>query len=141
MASAIVLFDATMYGAIAAAAAGVASHLAFFIRGEHHRQAPMLFKLSLIIPFTLFVGQIQLGYGDARQSATRTVLLFGAYTVSLFASMIVYRVFFHQLRHFPGPPMAKVSKFWHVSKDLTSNNWRLLNKLHREYGDFVRTGG
>ena len=137
MASLIVLFDAKVYGA---AAAGVVSHLAFFIRGEHHRQAPMLFNLSFIVPFTLFIGLVQLGYGDAREAAVMTALMFTAYVVSLFASMVVYRVFFHQLKDFPGPPMAKVSKFWHVSKDLTSENWRLLDKLHRQYGDFVRTG-
>ncbi|MCJ1320172.1 hypothetical protein MMC15_005510 [Xylographa vitiligo] len=54
--------------------------------------------------------------------------------------MTIYRVFFHRLHSFPGPGLAKVSKFWNVAKTIDSSNYRLLDSLHRQYGDFVRTG-
>ena len=62
------------------------------------------------------------------------------YLSSLFASIIVYRTIFHELRQFPGPPFAKVSKLWHVAHCLDSKNHLFLDKLHQQYGDFVRTG-
>lgn len=62
------------------------------------------------------------------------------YLSCLFASMVIYRTVFHRLRHFPGPALAKVSKLWHVARCLDSKNHLLLERLHREYGDFVRTG-
>ncbi|KAL9134417.1 MAG: hypothetical protein Q9175_004399 [Cornicularia normoerica] len=62
------------------------------------------------------------------------------YLASLFASIITYRTMFHRLRHFPGPALAKVSKLWHVAHCLDSKNDLLLEGLHQEYGDFVRTG-
>ena len=52
----------------------------------------------------------------------------------------MYRVFFHRLRNFPGPVLASVSKFWHVAHCLDSKNHILLERLHEEYGDFVRIG-
>ncbi|KAL8651746.1 MAG: hypothetical protein Q9210_003077 [Variospora velana] len=54
--------------------------------------------------------------------------------------MTVYRKFFHRLRHFPGPWMAGITKFWHVYHCATSQNHLLLDRLHDEYGQFVRTG-
>ena len=47
---------------------------------------------------------------------------------------------FHPLHHFPGPALAKVSKLWNVAHCLGSKNHLLLDGLHKEYGDFVRTG-
>lgn len=57
-------------------------------------------------------------------------------------SAIIYRLFFHRLRRFPGPSGAKISRFWTV-RLVKSSNFKYhveLEKLHRKYGDFVRTG-
>ncbi|PVI04480.1 cytochrome P450 [Periconia macrospinosa] len=61
---------------------------------------------------------------------------------SLFSSIGVYRVFFHKLRSFPGPYLARVSKLWHVWKCVKSRsrNHLILDDLYKQYGDFVRTG-
>ncbi|KAL8754101.1 MAG: hypothetical protein Q9184_005223 [Pyrenodesmia sp. 2 TL-2023] len=54
--------------------------------------------------------------------------------------MTVCRRFFHRLRHFPGPWTAGITKFWHVYHCATSQNHLLLDRLHGQYGQFVRTG-
>ena len=71
----------------------------------------------------------------------KTVATFvGIYIASLTTSIVVYRKVFHRLRGFPGPWMAGVSKIWHVLHVLDSHNHIFLDKLHDEYGNFVRTG-
>ena len=67
-------------------------------------------------------------------------LAFGTYIVSLFSSIIVYRLFFHPLRHFPGPTLAAASKLRHVFKCRHGKNFRVLEDAHHQYGNFVRTG-
>lgn len=69
-----------------------------------------------------------------------SILIAASFTLALFSSIAMYRVFFHRLQRFPGPRIAAVSKFWHMSHCLSSKNHLLLEKLHRQYGDFVRTG-
>lgn len=65
-----------------------------------------------------------------------------AFNVGLGASTIVYRLFFHRLREFPGPLSTKVSRFSTVSSVLKSGvrYYLVLQDLHQIYGDFVRTG-
>lgn len=63
------------------------------------------------------------------------------FNFALAASMAVYRLFFHRLGSFPGPWGAKLSRFYAVH--LASKNLQYhvqLQNLHRQYGDFVRTG-
>lgn len=64
-----------------------------------------------------------------------------SFMTGLTASISVYRLFFHRLRRFPGPWAAKLSRFYNARlayKSLQYN--RELEKLHKKYGDFVRTG-
>lgn len=75
--------------------------------------------------------------------ANRQALAVVGYTLaSLAVNIAVYRAFFHRLRHFPGPFGAKVSKFWAVWQTLKSKaRWyQVTQRLHEEYGDYVRTG-
>ena len=118
-----------------AATAGVCSHLLIFIRGEHHVQAPTLLRIYLVLGFLFLMRTSSL-----RLAAGTTGLLVIVYGSSLFASITVYRIFFHRLCRFPGPVMAKVSRFWHVSRLLGKPNFILLDELHQKYGEFVRTG-
>ncbi|OTA68045.1 monooxygenase [Hypoxylon sp. EC38] len=71
----------------------------------------------------------------------RLAILISSFNVSLFSSMVIYRLFFHRLRKFPGPLDLKVSRFFsalRVSKHVQYH--KELAKLHGEYGDFIRTG-
>jgi hypothetical protein len=65
-----------------------------------------------------------------------------SFLVGLGASIVVYRLFFHPLRHFPGRWGAKISRFYTVWITKTSDFMyhHELERLHAEFGDFVRTG-
>ncbi|KAL4738341.1 cytochrome P450 [Aspergillus similis] len=70
-----------------------------------------------------------------------TILAASSFNVGLFASIIVYRAFFHRLRHFPGPWMAKTTRISAVLRAVERTQSHLdLREMHRKYGDFVRTG-
>jgi len=124
-----------------AGAAGALSHWTYFMHGEHHVQAPKLFRLALLLPILAFVGTWQLTDLGLLHAANLTALAVLSYFTSLWTSIIVYRVVFHRLRKFPGPFMFSASKLWHVYKLLPrSDNYVQLDKMHKKYGDFVRTG-
>ena len=123
-----------------AAASGVASHLCFFIYGEHHMKAPILFRLYILLFLALLYVEIAVKKQNAFSGTKEAFEVFAVYTLSLLTSIVVYRKCFHRLRHFPGPFMAGVSKLWQTSKTLDSQNHVLLDRLYDEYGDFVRTG-
>ena len=123
-----------------AGAAGVVSHLLIFIRGEWHLQATNLLKLYslMYLLITIFeVGYLELAWFQAILASS---MFCGVYALCLFSSMAVYRTLFHRLRRFPGPVLARVSKLWHVAHCLGSKNHLLMEELHEQYGDFVRTG-
>lgn len=108
-----------------AAVSGVLVELLFFIRGEQVHRALQIaqFYVVLIMPL-LYSGK----------------LLVLSHFMGLFLSMIVYRVFFHRLRHFPGPVMAKVSKLYGLWMSRGAQYYLEVEKLHDKYGDIVRVG-
>ena len=122
------------------AAAGILSHIGVFIRGEHHLQAPFLFRLYLLLAIALLLSQSAALSYNMKEAAYTSTYLISSYAAALFSSMTVYRVFFHRLRDFPGPPLAKVSKLWHMSKVLDAKQYLFLDGLRMKYGDYVRTG-
>ena len=121
-----------------AAVIGVLSHLCFYRHGEHHMQAPVLFWLHVGAFIGLFYSKFL--YKDASQGSFDTISIFATYLCALSGSIVTYRKFFHRLRKFPGPAMASVSKLWHTVQCYNGQNHLLLDKLHKQYGDFVRTG-
>lgn len=63
------------------------------------------------------------------------------FNLALATSIGVYRLFFHRLRNFPGPWGAKLSRFYAVNLASKGLQYHLqLEKLHKQYGDFIRTG-
>ena len=126
---------------LAPAAAGILSHHFIFIRNEHHIQAPYIFRFFLFLLLFLFIAEARIwALNTSAQAAKNSALIILSYSLSLFTSIILYRIFFHPLRRFPGPIWARVSKFWHIGKLLSQPNFRVLDDLHQQYGDFVRTG-
>jgi hypothetical protein len=92
---------------------------------------PLIWMLTVVLRFR----------NEPLVSAAReSTLIMATYAVGLYGSMIVYRLFFHPLRHFPGPVLVKVSKFWHVFWLSGLQNHLLMEDLHQQYGDFVRIG-
>ena len=120
--------------------AGFASHILYFIRGEHHMNASLIFYAYIIIAIAIFVSQLQTGDQCFRSAVQNSLLYISAYSLALFTSISIYRVCFHRLRSFPGPFLARFSKLWHVYHVRHSLNHQLIQRLHEEYGPFVRTG-
>lgn len=125
---------------IVAAAGGVLTHVLVFIHGEWHMHATRVLGLVVATFSTLLMLDVWY-YAESLFVAFASVgLLCGVFLASLCASIVIYRLFFHQLRQFPGPILAKASKLWHVMHCQDSKNHLLMDRLHQEYGDFVRTG-
>ena len=117
---------------------GIVSHLGYFIRGEHHWEFALLLKV-FTTAFVVLIA-VQMRIVEMQQAVSNTFLIAIAYFIALFMSVTIYRVYFHRLNGFPGPAAAKVTKLWHVTRILHCDNYRQLHQLHKEYGDFVRTG-
>ncbi|KAJ8119834.1 hypothetical protein ONZ43_g3300 [Nemania bipapillata] len=103
---------------------GIISHLAIFIHGEWHLRVPALFEIYSLLVISIL----------------STSYLVGSYATGLFSSIIIYRRYFHRLRHFPGPPLAAITKLWHVYKCMDSRNHLVLGELFKRYGPVIRTG-
>jgi hypothetical protein len=125
---------------IAAAVAGIASHHAYFIRGEHHLAAPKLMRLYFFFAVLLFFGHLRDEGTTYQDGAVSSALILVVYTLALFLSITIYRLAFHQLRGYPGPFLAKITKLWHAFQVRNADQYLLLERLHEQYGDFVRTG-
>ncbi|PYI07015.1 putative cytochrome P450 [Aspergillus sclerotiicarbonarius CBS 121057] len=115
----------------------------------HHSIRPfeidyqILRLLSLFIVVCVVLVWTNYQYYDATViSAIRTVSAMGlCFNTGLATSMFVYRAFFHRLKTFPGPFVARVSKLYAFT--LQWKSWQYFEDqvaMKRKYGDFVRTG-
>lgn len=111
--------------------AGILSHQCYFISGEHHLKAPIVARLSLFLPFAVAALLVRYGGLRAQIAIMNSLLLMTAYFSGLFASMLIYRAFFHRLNQFPGSPFAELSKLWHVSKITRLDNYRQMDDLYK----------
>ena len=125
---------------VAAGAAGILIHNLTFIHGEWHLHAIKVLKLHALAYTVLILLEATYNTSSWLAATAISSQLFGMYTLCLLGSISIYRVFFHRLRSFPGPVLASVSKFWHVAHCLDSKGHLLLERLHNQYGDFVRIG-
>jgi hypothetical protein len=126
--------------AIVGATLGVASHLGYFIHGEHHMQATRILAFFITAPLILFFTTSRYTEGNSYLESTKiTAVATGSYFTALSTSTLVYRAFFHPLRKFPGPFSARLSKFVHVFRIAkNSNNYKLADQMFEKYGEFVR---
>ncbi|KAF8861671.1 cytochrome P450 monooxygenase-like protein [Acephala macrosclerotiorum] len=121
---------------------GVSSHLGYFIHGEHHLQAVRLAVILFTSPLLIFAVICRFDPWSATWSTAQlTAIIVLSYLVSLTASILTYRVFFHPLKGFPGPLSAKLTKLAHVFRLLKkSDNYLQADRLHKKYGNIVRVG-
>ncbi|KAF1960190.1 cytochrome P450 [Byssothecium circinans] len=70
------------------------------------------------------------------------VLVAAAFFLPLCTKIILYRAFFHQLKHFPGPFGARISKVWTIAQVMKSDMryYQVQAKFQKQYGDYVRVG-
>ncbi|KAI1348665.1 cytochrome P450 monooxygenase-like protein [Xylaria sp. FL0043] len=127
--------------AAVSAIAGIVSHLGYFIHGEHMLTAYRLVIAAIFCPPAAIAGLSTLGGLSLSHAAQLTFTSYGAYMTALFTSIIVYRAFFHPLRHFSGPKLARLSQFYHFFHIRAKvDNYRHLDRLHEKYGEYVRAG-
>ncbi|KAH9905674.1 cytochrome P450 [Xylariomycetidae sp. FL2044] len=122
--------------------AGLGAHQLFYIRGERHTDAPTLFlchTVFLTVLLSPYIFPMPLEISHAIGLLTMAGLAYGC---ALLLSIVIYRFTFHRLSQmrFPGPWYARITKLWHVWVVRESKNHLVLDKLHKQYGDFVRTG-
>ncbi|PAV19171.1 cytochrome P450 [Pyrrhoderma noxium] len=66
---------------------------------------------------------------------------FSLFYASLLSNIIIYRLSpWHPLAKYPGPLLAKVSKYWIIRVVRRGELHRTIMDLHRIYGPYVRTG-
>ncbi|KAH9925355.1 cytochrome P450 [Epithele typhae] len=69
------------------------------------------------------------------------LIVFPLYVSSLGILVIAYRLSpFHPLSRYPGPVVARISKFWMAALSLSGDQHKYIKSLHERYGDVVRTG-
>ncbi|KAI8633186.1 cytochrome P450 [Xylariaceae sp. FL1651] len=121
------------------ASLGIVSHLALFIHGEWHMQAPILLQIYSAIGLAVFCALRSSGCANL-ESFIATILTAFSYAAGTLTSIVVYRTCFHRLRCFPGPWAARVTKFWHVWQCRSGQNYLVLERLRKQYGPVIRTG-
>jgi Cytochrome P450 len=126
--------------ALAAMVVGVSTHLGYFIRGEHHLYGTKYIQIFII----LFINAIFLNIyvaketlGNAFVKSTQVAI---CYLIGLYASLLVYRAFFHPLNRFPGPFGNKLGNLWFSTKLGNADAYKKVFNLHKKYGPFVRVG-
>ncbi|KAF7197855.1 Cytochrome P450 monooxygenase [Pseudocercospora fuligena] len=120
--------------ALLAVAAGIASHVFYFRIGEHHmygvRYAQAL--LATCIGSTIYLTN---AVGYSLPSAARTVgALAVCWLVGVYSSLIVYRLFLHPLRKFPGPFGARFGMLWFTTQLGKLDGYYQIHEFHKKYG-------
>lgn len=118
---------------------GPLAHQLIFIHGEWHLHGPKIVIIHTIAWALLCATTLSLDPGNP-QRALETIYLAAGYLLCLFTSIAIYRLFYHRLKHFPGPKLAALTKLWHVWKCRDSRGHLVLQTWYEEYGTFVRTG-
>ncbi|PSR83512.1 cytochrome P450 [Coniella lustricola] len=108
---------------------------------EVDSKATTYFLSYVFVPLAIVLDLHFYGGLSVSASLLRTFVVVSSFSAGLFASILVYRLFFHRLRRFPGPFGAKVSKIWAFVGCLKRHTSYLdVAELHDKYGDFVRVG-
>ncbi|RAK82511.1 cytochrome P450 [Aspergillus fijiensis CBS 313.89] len=150
MAVSIDLADLTRQHGPLLALAGVSVHLLYWIRGERNNKEIRTWLLWHVIVNIALMGFIVVNTHPQQSPWSIGAFVRGLSAISalnlcfyapLFASILIYRAFFHRLRRFPGPVALKLSKlvaaYGNIGKE---RDFERIWDLHKQYGDIVRTG-
>lgn len=117
---------------LAGASFGLLSHVLYFIRGYHDTNALPIF-LTHLLAYT--------GLIFFTSSVSSASLILSSYLAALFTSMTVYRVFFHPLRKFPGPFIAKITRLYMPFTNRHGRMHHIQNAHFQTYhSDIIRVG-
>ncbi len=135
-----ILLKDTSQDAVSAAILGVLLHLTILrrllVEKFVYRLIAGLFVSAVGLAIAYFIKGFSL-----LVTLTKVCVVGSSFGTGLFVSLVVYRVFFHRLRSFPGPFKLKVSRFFSAALAAKEvKYYKEVAKLHEEYGDFIRTG-
>lgn len=130
---------------VVAALGGVAAHLLYLNRGEHHRYALdyVLAATASFLAVSIFNWSPILDKTpdtDWLSAVALSAKAHGCFFLGLYSSLVIYRLFFHPLNKFPGPILARVSTGWLICHFRRLNGWQQVAALHDKYGPYVRIG-
>jgi hypothetical protein len=126
------------------AGAGVLLGIVFHISIIKIEAELIMYHLMALLTLSFFgiaYTFINSGLYSLLEAFAKTSLFFAGFNIGLFASIGIYRLFFHRIRKFPGPFGMKLSRFY--AAYLNAKNYQFykeLENMHDTYGDFVRTG-
>lgn len=122
--------------------AGAATYTFYFHHGERHL-FPWRYVRGILLLQCLTTAAINSlePENNLTSSASEALKLVGHFLFGLYASLLIFRLFFNPLNKFPGAFMAKLTHFHHVC-DVGRNfdMFLRLQEKHKKWGDFVRIG-
>lgn len=118
---------------------GVSTHAAIQPLKLDNRGWRLLFLYTISI-LLVFVSLVVRARYPIFKAIGHTAAIATAYSVGLFSSILIYRAFFHRLHRFPGPFLAKISRFQASVNAIPLKSFHDTQALHKKYGDFVRVG-
>jgi hypothetical protein len=90
---------------------------------------------NLTLSFYLFKSSHNLASTSIQSLTLNATFLF------IFVALtIIQRLYLSPLSKYPGPKFAAVTKLWEVNEARQGRAGPTKKKLHRQYGDFIRTG-
>lgn len=123
-----------------AAVSGVALHIFYFRRSEHHMYGVRYLQavLSLFAGAVLCLVKV---WSFQPRAAFECVLTHGCTCLAgLYASLLAYRLSWHPLQSFPGPFWARITSLWFCTQIENADAHKKMLALHSTYGPFVRIG-
>lgn len=122
-------------------AAGIFLHLAIFRRGEWDAHSFTLLEVTATVQvlLSLFAHEV---FSESMVCAVQHALIWASSAIAgLYTSIVLYRAFFHRLRHFPGPFAARLSQLYMTWTSYHKGQiYEDVRALHATYGDYVRVG-
>lgn len=124
---------------IAAFCCGISSHVNLFSKGEWDRKAPKIVLVHSLLSVVIFTAFALVAKHPFAICILETFKVSFSFTSGFSASLLAYRLLFHPLKSFPGPPAARISSLWAFWKQWPNLDLYIrLQDIHNEYGDFVR---
>jgi tryprostatin B 6-hydroxylase len=122
-------------------AAGIASHAAYFRRGEHHLHAIRYIQTFVVVYAASVIGPVNYTGQEPSAAFVTTTLLSSAWLAGVYSSLLIYRAFFHPLSKFPAPSMnARLGSLWLTTHFRGLDGYQKLQEMHENFGRYVRVG-
>ena len=121
-------------------ASGIASHLGFFFRGEHHMYGAYYVLILFALCATSVGVLLHLGRWELPAAISITSLMTGSFLTGLYLSLSLYRTVFSPLCSFAGPYGARFSDLFLSARVHKQDAFRQVLKYHEQYGEYVRVG-